>query len=69
MKELLLSYALPLTLVVGVLVGWVAVQSAWRRTFGDTIRDPDVLAGRGGCGSCGCTNRCERDGAVEENER
>ncbi len=38
---------------------WVIVQSRWKRSFADYISDEDVLAGRGGCGNCGCTTACE----------
>ena len=45
-----LSAAAFLVLILAV---WVAVQIGWRRIFGRTGPDPDVLAGRMGCGGCG----------------
>ncbi len=54
-----------------VLVAWVAVQRAWRRSFPELVSDPDVLAARMSCHGCGCTLVCARDpsrraGACEE---
>jgi hypothetical protein len=61
------SYAVGLSVLVALLAGWVAVQSAWRRVFPDALADPDVLAGRGGCGGCGHVETCERrDGATPQ---
>jgi hypothetical protein len=46
------SYATGLLGIAVVLVLWVWVQTAWRRTFPGVLRDPDVLAERTGCGRC-----------------
>lgn len=57
---------LALVLLVLMLVGWVAVQTAWRRSFPDASGERDALAGRGGCGGCrggNCTNSCDGEGA------
>ena len=54
---------LMLLLVVGV---WVAVQSAWRRSFPDPSGELDALAGRGGCHGCRggeCRKECDAEGA------
>jgi len=56
---------LGLVLLIVVLVGWVAVQTAWRRSFPDAGGELDALAGRGGCGGCHggrCTNQCDGEG-------
>ena len=39
---------------------WVGVQRAWRRSFPDMGGDPDVLAGRPGCGGCVEPENCNR---------
>ncbi len=55
-----------LLLLVAVVTGWVAVQSAWRRVFPDAGGECDALAGRGGCGGCRggeCINQCD-DGSA-----
>ncbi len=43
-----------------LLLGWIAVQEAWRRQFPVSDADGDVLAGRSDCGQCGCATPCER---------
>ena len=53
-----------LVLLVTVLAGWVAVQSAWRRTFPEVGPDPDVLAARERCS--GCKTECKRSCSSEE---
>lgn len=56
-----------LLLMVGVLVLWVAVQSAWRRSFPDPSGELDALAGRGGCHGCRggeCRNECDSGSAT-----
>ncbi len=56
--ELLLALLLPPLL----LLGWAFVQFAWRRQMAVDGDDVDALAIRGGgCGSCNCATRCERD--------
>jgi hypothetical protein len=54
MSGVLSSYVFGLLAIVALAVAWVAVQFAWRRAFPSAILDPDVLAGRPGCGTCGC---------------
>ncbi len=65
------TYAVGVLGLVGLAVGWVAVQRAWARAFPDLFDDPDVLAGRGACRGCGCTTVCPRrrgDRSLEEND-
>ncbi len=45
--------------IIGMMLIWALVQKFWGNTFSDYIADDDVLAGRGGCGNCGCTTACE----------
>jgi len=60
------SYLLGVGLLVGMTVGWVLVQRAWRATFPEAAPGGDALAGRLGCHGCGeCTSNCERPGVGE----
>ena len=54
------SYAIGMIVIVAVSVAWVGVQSAWGRSFPREGTDPDVLAGRLGCGGCDSTEQCDR---------
>ncbi|HEY5656409.1 MAG TPA: hypothetical protein VIY27_01335, partial [Myxococcota bacterium] len=59
-----MTYLTGSSVVVVVLIAWVAVQRAWGAAFGDARSDPDVLAVRGGHhGCCGCSRPCDRPGA------
>ena len=49
MFESYLTGAIGLAVVLSL---WVWVQNAWRRSFPGVTDDPDVLAGRPGCGGC-----------------
>ena len=63
----LASAGLGLLLLVAALAGWVAVQSAWRRSFPDPGGEPDALAGRGSCAGCRgseCSNQCDNGSAT-----
>ena len=50
-----------------LLVGWVIVQAAWRRSF-ELTPDDDALAARGGCSSCSgrCSNACKPDRDLDQ---
>jgi hypothetical protein len=52
------AYATGVLVVVGLALGWLAVQRAWARSFPDAFDDPDALAGRRGCDGCGCATPC-----------
>ena len=66
LREILLAVLLPPLL----LLGWLAVQGAWRNTFlADGDGDDDVLAARGGCGQCSCTGTCQREAIENDNRR
>jgi len=61
---------------VGLLAAvWGVVQGAWRRTFPEACcSDPDVLAGRMGCGGANCKKDCgrgpgEQTGSAAEEDR
>ncbi len=54
------SYAIGVTAVVGLALGWIGIQAAWARAFPEDDSDPDVLARRMGCGGCGCTHVCKK---------
>lgn len=61
---MLMSYLTGLSVMVVVLVAWVATQRAWGAVFRDACSDPDVLANRGGGnGCCGCSRLCDRQNA------
>jgi hypothetical protein len=66
MTGLITSYAVGTVGVVGLVVAWVAVQSAWRRVFPDASAEPDVLARRRSCRDCGSSDRCTRSVASGE---
>jgi hypothetical protein len=64
------SYLLGIGAVIGLTLGWIAVQTAWSRAFPDATADADVLARRTGCHGCGCSTVCERKvGGVSTQER
>jgi hypothetical protein len=57
---------LALLLLTAVVVLWVAVDAAWRRTVQEG-GDPSAHEGRISCGGCqggGCTNQCGRESAT-----
>ena len=50
-------YAKGALLMVALVVGWWSIERMWGRTVA-----PDLPEGRtGGCGSCMCTRRCEKN--------
>ena len=59
------TYLLAILLVPMLMLGWLFVQSAWRRQFPGNDSDGDVLAGRSDCGNCGCATPCNK----RENEQ
>ena len=52
------SDLIAIAILILVLVAWVSVQMAWKRSFPGVSTDPDILAGRMGC-SHGCD--CQDD--------
>ena len=61
MEDTLLTYGIGIAGIIFLMVGWVGIQSLWRRTFREHITDTDVLAQRRSCGNCGCTTVCSRN--------
>lgn len=60
----MLSTWIGLLLLVAMVVAWVAVDAAWRRSV-PAAGSPEALGKHRGCGGCqdgSCTNRCD-DGA------
>lgn len=60
------SYLIGAGGLAGLAVAWVFVQMAWKRSFPHAFADPDVLAGRKGCGACSATGVCERKPGCEK---
>lgn len=71
MSDLLLEFLKAAVGLGAVLLLWLGVQLAWRRTFPGTPADEDVLAGRLGCHGCTCSTPCEnkRRAEGEDEER
>lgn len=63
---MLADFVLALLLPPILLLGWVAVQNAWRKQFRTPDDEADVLAVRGDCGRCGCASPCEQSGDQTE---
>lgn len=53
------SFLTAVSILVGLVLFWVAVQALWRKVFADYVNDEDGLAERRDCGNCGCTKACE----------
>ena len=49
---MLVSYLVAAAFIALILTVWVLVQIGWGKVFGRRGADPDVLAGRLGCGGC-----------------
>lgn len=62
--ETVLRYVIAIGGIVGLMLAWVWVQSAWRKTFSENISDEDVLAERRSCGNCGCTKVCKNEKVI-----
>lgn len=58
---MLKTYLLTIFAIPVLMIFWMAVQFAWRKSFSDTINNEDVLAFRKGCGVCSCTGICEKE--------
>jgi uncharacterized membrane protein YciS (DUF1049 family) len=52
------SIIIAIVSITGLMLGWVLIQSLWRKTFQNMITDQDVLAERRTCGKCSCDNPC-----------
>ncbi|MFQ5632491.1 MAG: hypothetical protein ACE5I1_27295 [bacterium] len=58
---MLKTYLLAIFAIPVLMMLWMIVQYAWRKTFSDTVNAEDVLAFRKGCGACSCTEICEKE--------
>jgi len=56
---MLQTYLIGIAGIVFLMVGWIAVQTWWGKTFPEHVIDDDVMAGRTKCSNCGCTTSCE----------
>jgi hypothetical protein len=54
------SYLIAAGSVILLMVSWVLVQNAWKKSFPEHTVDDDALAGRNDCGSCGCGATCSK---------
>jgi hypothetical protein len=61
---MVVSYATGIGALLIVLIGWVAVQDAWRRAF-PGASDPDALADRTGCQRTRCAGTCDRQSSTD----
>lgn len=52
------KYIIGIAAISGMMVVWILIQRLWKQVFADEMQDPDVLAGRSDCGSCGCSTPC-----------
>ena len=55
----LYPYLLTMGGIVFLMMMWLVVQLAWKRTFPEVRGDEDVLAGRSGCHGCTQDGHCE----------
>ncbi|MBK8625017.1 MAG: hypothetical protein IPN86_05495 [Saprospiraceae bacterium] len=53
------SLIIAITGISALMIGWLMIQTFWKKTFRDYISDEDVLAERRSCKNCGCTEACE----------
>jgi len=65
---MLASYVTGIVAVVLMMLAWVGVMSAWRRTFPEASSDPDVLAVRPSCHGC-TVEDCGSSACELENQR
>ncbi|MCV9387285.1 hypothetical protein [Reichenbachiella ulvae] len=57
------SLSIGIGATVAMVLGWISIQTVWKRLFEDYISDEDALAGRrSSCqgGGCGCGLACPR---------
>ncbi|MGK7390156.1 MAG: hypothetical protein ACNS60_07385 [Candidatus Cyclobacteriaceae bacterium M2_1C_046] len=50
------KYIIGILGIAALMAGWIQVQVMWKSVFADQVEDEDVLAGRKGCGNCGCSS-------------
>jgi hypothetical protein len=59
-------YLLTMGAIVFLMLMWLLVQLAWKKTFPEVQGDEDVLAGRSGCHGCSQDGHCETQVGVRE---
>jgi len=57
----LATYAGGAAAVVVLMLGWAAIQHAWRKTFPERLCDADALSGRMGCHGCARSDDCAHE--------
>lgn len=57
---MIFHYLFAIVAIVALMLIWVLVQFAWKKTFPGISSDEDVLAGRGGCQGCKCLLICQK---------
>ncbi len=58
MMEILKPYLFAFLGIATLLSIWIAVQSAWRKFFSETLTDEEVLARRNDCFHCVSQEKC-----------
>jgi hypothetical protein len=53
------SLIIAIVAIIMMMVGWVFVQTLWRKIFTGSYQGEDVLAGRKGCMNCSCLLICK----------
>ena len=57
--EKITTYIIGIAGIIFLMVGWITIQTVWRRVFSDHVSDEDAMAERTTCGNCGCKTVCE----------
>ncbi len=52
------SLIIAITSITALMMGWLIIQTFWKKTFREYVSDEDVLAERRSCKNCGCTKAC-----------
>lgn len=47
--------------IVGMMIGWIIVQTIWRKVFTGSWNGDDVLIDRRGCTDCSCLFICKEN--------
>jgi hypothetical protein len=57
--EKLIPYIIGTASIIFLMIGWVAIQTLWRKVFSEHVTDEDAMAERTTCGNCACKTVCE----------
>ncbi len=55
------SLIIAATAIILMMVGWIIVQTVWRKVFTGRWLGEDVLVDRRGCTDCSCLFICKND--------